>query len=112
LLLLPGRRVMNPSWLRPILPIRMMSLALTQRTASQGRMRDVFTDAGRNGLRWILLSIGIVLVVFGILISPLPGPGGLPVTVLGLMLVLRNSFAARRVFIRVQRKHTRIVFPL
>jgi hypothetical protein len=90
----------------------MMSLALTQRTASQGRLRDVFADAGRSALRWILLGIGLILVVFGILISPLPGPGGLPVTVLGLMLVLRNSFAARRVFIRVQRRHTKIVFPL
>jgi hypothetical protein len=75
-------------------------------------MRDVFADASRAALRWVLLGIGIVLVVFGILISPLPGPGGLPVTVIGLMLVLRNSFAARRIFIRVQRKHTKMIFPL
>jgi hypothetical protein len=90
----------------------MMSLALTHRTASQGRLRDVLMDAGRNVLRWILLGLGIILVIFGIIISPLPGPGGLPVTVLGLMLVLRNSFAARRIFIRVQRRHTKMIFPL
>lgn len=90
----------------------MMSVALIHRTASQGRLRDVLMDAGRNVLRWVLLGLGVILVIFGIIISPLPGPGGLPVTVLGLMLVLRNSFAARRIFIRVQRRHTKMIFPL
>ena len=44
--------------------------------------------------------------------APLPGPLGLPVTLVGLVLVLRNSFRARRAFIRFQIKHPRIVFPL
>ena len=32
--------------------------------------------------------------------------------VVGLMIVLRNSFKARRQFIRFQRKHPKMAFPL
>lgn len=103
---------MNPSRLREHTTDSLMSLALTHRTASQGRLRDLVIEAGRSALRWILLGLGVILVIIGIIISPLPGPGGLPVTVLGLMLVLRNSFAARRAFVKFQHKHTKMIFPL
>jgi hypothetical protein len=59
-----------------------------------------------------LLGLGLLVIAVGVLISPLPGPGGIPVIVVGLMLVLRNSFWARKQFIRIQRRHPRIVFPL
>lgn len=62
--------------------------------------------------RWAMIGLGLVLVVAGFLIAPLPGPLGVPLTVGGLMLVLRNSFAAKRQFIRFQRAHPKIVFPL
>lgn len=62
--------------------------------------------------RWLLLGLGLVVIAAGVVISPLPGPGGIPVIVVGLMLVLRNSFWARKQFIRIQRRHPRIVFPL
>lgn len=62
--------------------------------------------------RWLLLGLGLVIIAAGVVISPLPGPGGIPVIVVGLMLVLRNSFWARKQFIRIQRRHPRIVFPL
>lgn len=63
-------------------------------------------------MRYVLLAIGAALTLLGVLMAPLPGPLGLPVTLVGLMLVLRNSFRARRAFIRFQRKHPRIIFPL
>ena len=63
-------------------------------------------------MRFVLLALGGGLTVLGVLMAPLPGPLGLPVTLVGLMLVLRNSFRARRAFIRFQRKHPRVVFPL
>ena len=75
-------------------------------------VREFFGDIGRNLVRWVLLTIGAVLIVLGILMAPLPGPLGLPVTLAGLVLVLRNSFRLRRVFIKVQRRHPRFVFPL
>ena len=75
-------------------------------------VRDVFADVGRNIVRWFLIAIGLVLVVLGFLMAPLPGPFGIPVTLAGLILVLRTSFRLRRVFIRFQRKHSKLVFPL
>lgn len=48
----------------------------------------------------------------GVLVAPLPGPGGLPVIVVGLMIVLRNSFKARRHFVRFQRAHPKMVSPI
>ena len=51
-------------------------------------------------------------VVLGIAIAPLPGPGGIPVIVVGLMIMLRNSFAARRQFVRFQRAHPKLIFPI
>jgi hypothetical protein len=63
-------------------------------------------------LRLLLTLIGVVIALLGVLIAPLPGPLGLPVTVVGLMLVLRNSFWARRRFVRMQHRHPRWLFPL
>ena len=54
----------------------------------------------------------MLIVLGGILIAPLPGPGGLPVIVLGLMLVLRNSFKARRQFVKFQRAYPKLAFPI
>lgn len=62
--------------------------------------------------RWLLLGLGGLLVLAGFLIAPLPGPLGLPLTVVGLMLVLRNSFAAKRQFVRFQRAQPKVVFPI
>jgi len=67
--------------------------------------------AGRI-VRMALVVLGLVIIAFGIIIAPLPGPGGLPVIVVGLMVVLRNSFKARRHFVRFQRAHPRMVSPI
>ena len=63
-------------------------------------------------MRLMLTVLGVLIVLLGIAIAPLPGPMGLPVTVVGLMLVLRNSFWARRKFVRLQHRHPRWLFPL
>lgn len=62
--------------------------------------------------RWALITLGVVIVLLGIAIAPLPGPGGLPVIVVGLMVLLRNSFWAKRQFVRFQRAHPKTVFPI
>jgi hypothetical protein len=48
----------------------------------------------------------------GLILAPLPGHIGLPLLVVGLMIVLRNSFAAKRQFVRMQRAHPKVVFPI
>jgi len=62
--------------------------------------------------RWALMGLGVVIILLGIAIAPLPGPGGIPVIVVGLMVLLRNSFWAKRQFVRFQRAHPRTVFPI
>lgn len=56
--------------------------------------------------------LGTLIVLLGILIAPIPGPGGIPVIVVGLMIILRNSFKARRHFVRLHHAHPRVISPL
>jgi hypothetical protein len=78
------------------------------RRASDELARDVVARV----IRVLLAILGVLIVIAGILIAPLPGPGGLPVIVVGLMLILRNSFKARRQFVRFQHAHPKLVFPI
>jgi hypothetical protein len=62
--------------------------------------------------RWLLLTLGGMIMLVGLILAPLPGHIGLPLLVVGLMVVLRNSFAAKRHFVRIQRAHPKMVFPI
>ncbi len=66
-------------------------------------------------LHWLkrsaLMGVGLLVIVLGVLIAPLPGPGGVPVIALGLILVLRSSFWAKRQFIRAQYARPKYVYP-
>jgi hypothetical protein len=62
--------------------------------------------------RWALMSLGVALLAVGAVGSLLPGHLGLPVVVVGLAVVLRSSFTAKRKFVRLQRRHPNWVFPL
>ncbi len=62
--------------------------------------------------RWALVALGLAIVLLGVAIAPLPGPGGLPVIVVGLMILLRNSFWAKRQFVRFQHAYPKTVFPI
>ena len=86
--------------------------AVTLHDRQTGVFRDLVAGVGKNIVRWLLLALGAFLVLLGVLMAPIPGPLGLPVTLAGLVLILRNSFRLRRVFIKVQRRHPRFVFPL
>jgi hypothetical protein len=68
--------------------------------------------ATRDGLRLVVIAAGLVLMAGGFVLALLPGHLGLPLLVVGLILVLRNSVSARRRFIRLQRAHPRVVFPV
>jgi hypothetical protein len=71
--------------------------------------------AARHGVRWAIMGIGFVLIAIGAVLEFLPLPLHLPgavILVFGLILVLRTSYSARRTFIRVQRRHPKMVFPL
>jgi hypothetical protein len=59
----------------------------------------------------VLVALGLLTIIAGFLIAPLPGPLGLPLAALGLMIVLRNSYTARRGFVRMNRRHPKWVSP-
>jgi len=60
----------------------------------------------------ILMIAGGLLVALGLVISPLPGPLGLPVMLLGLVLLLRSSTWVKRQFVRQVHKHPKWLGPL
>jgi hypothetical protein len=76
--------------------------------ASDEFARDIVAKISR----FLLLTVGGIIMLAGLILAPLPGHIGLPLLVIGLMIVLRNSFAAKRQFVRIQRAHPKMVFPI
>jgi hypothetical protein len=62
--------------------------------------------------RWLLIGLGLTLMLVAVPLVALPGHIGLPLMVVGLMIVLRNSFRAKRQFLRMQYAHPKMVFPI
>jgi hypothetical protein len=54
-------------------------------------------------VEWALFAAGILLIAAGIVVSPLPGPGGVFFIAPGLALVLRSSMWAKRHYVKVKR---------
>lgn len=88
---------------------------MTYVPALDAPLRHSRPSGGRGWLRSIrrvaLMVGGVLVVLLGILIAPLPGPGGIPVIALGLILILRSSYWAKRQFIRAQYARPRWVYP-
>lgn len=59
-----------------------------------------------------LLVLGWVCVFIGLVIGPLPGPGGIPMILLGTTIILTQSFAARRNFVKLNRRYPKWIGPL
>jgi hypothetical protein len=62
--------------------------------------------------RWLAVSVGFLLVVVGAVGAVLPGHLGVPILAVGLVVVLRSSFRARRQFIGLQQRHPNLIMPL
>ncbi|HEX2812456.1 MAG TPA: PGPGW domain-containing protein [Sphingopyxis sp.] len=58
-------------------------------------------------VRTMLFCAGVLLIVAGVIIAPLPGPGFIILSPLGLMLALQNSAWAKRRYVRFKRRHPR-----
>ena len=54
-------------------------------------------------VEWALFAIGVLLIVGGFVIAPLPGPGGIFLIAPGLALVLKTSMWAKRHYVRLKR---------
>ena len=73
---------------------------------------DLAREVAARIRRFGMVMLGFAIIGVGILIAPLPGPGGIPVIVVGLMVVLRNSFKARRQFVRLNRAYPKTLYPI
>ena len=58
-------------------------------------------------VRTLLFCAGVLLIVAGVIIAPLPGPGFIILPPVGLMLCLQNSAWAKRRYVRFKRRHPR-----
>ncbi|MGZ5948397.1 MAG: hypothetical protein ACXWKV_17640 [Caulobacteraceae bacterium] len=88
-----------------------MYLAAPSTRAS--RASDAFArDLMGRVVRFLLVVLGLLIMAVGLVTTPLPGHLGLPILMVGLIIVLRNSFKARRRFVAIQRAHPKMVFPL
>jgi hypothetical protein len=54
-------------------------------------------------VEWGLFALGIVLIILGIILAPVPGPGGIFLIAPGLALILKTSMWAKRRYVRVKR---------
>lgn len=98
--------------MKSVSPLMNVSVTIAMPRARHSPADDLAREIVARVLRVILVVIGLLLIAGGALIAPLPGPLGLPLTVVGLMLVLRNSFKARKQFVRFQHAHPKLIFPI
>jgi hypothetical protein len=79
-------------------------------------LRSYIARPGRAlGLRFArvaLLALAWLLIVVGVIGTLLPGHLGVPFLIVGLIILLRSSFQARRRFVGFQRRHPRVMFPI
>lgn len=68
--------------------------------------------AWRWVLRWGLIVLGVLIVMLGLMLGPLPGPGGIPIIAVGLVLILRGSITAKKQFVRLHRRYPKFVGPI
>jgi hypothetical protein len=54
-------------------------------------------------VEWALFAFGVLLIIAGFAIAPLPGPGGIFFIAPGLALVLKTSLWAKRHYVKFKR---------
>jgi hypothetical protein len=54
-------------------------------------------------VEWSIFCAGVLLIIAGLILAPLPGPGGIFLIAPGVALVLKTSMWAKRRYVRVKR---------
>ncbi len=73
-------------------------------------MKRAVKRFSKKMLGWVLIALGFVLIGASIALFIIPGHYFL--AVIGLILVLRNAFWARRQFIHLKRRHPNWIMPI
>ena len=75
-------------------------MATSPRMSSWRQIKRFFDKAW---VEWGMFALGILLIIGGFIIAPLPGPGGIFLIAPGLALVLKTSMWAKRHYVRLKR---------
>ncbi len=54
--------------------------------------------------RQLLVAAGFLLIILGVVVGPLPGPGFIPLFIGGLTLLLRYATWSKRLYVRAKRR--------
>lgn len=54
-------------------------------------------------VEWAMFALGVLLIIAGFILAPLPGPGGIFLIAPGAALVLKTSMWAKRRYVRLKR---------
>jgi hypothetical protein len=54
-------------------------------------------------VEWGLFAVGVLLIVAGFVIAPIPGPGGIFLIAPGIALILKTSMWAKRHYVKIKR---------
>ena len=54
-------------------------------------------------VNWTLFALGVLLCAIGVVVAPIPGPGGIFFFAPGLALILKSSMWAKRHYVRIKR---------
>ena len=54
-------------------------------------------------VEWGLFVVGVLLILAGFILAPIPGPGGIFLIAPGIALVLKTSMWAKRHYVRIKR---------
>ena len=73
------------------------------------RIGRIARVVGREGLRLIVAVVGFAVVVVGLIIGPIPGPGGSIVVLAGLTILATQFEWARRLLAWVKRRFREVV---
>ena len=59
-------------------------------------------------VEWALFALGVLLIIAGFLVAPIPGPGGIFLIAPGLALVLKTSLWAKRHYVRMKKLRVKL----
>lgn len=88
------------------------AIDIKHKVRRRARLALLLRESAARAFRWLAIGFGSLVIIAGAVLTPLPGHLGLPLLVIGLMIVLRYSFQARKTFIRWQKRHPKLVFPI
>jgi len=89
-----------------------VAIEIKHKVRRRVRLALLLRETAARAYRIAAIAFGSLVILAGAVLTPLPGHIGLPMLVIGLMIVLRYSFQARKTFIRWQRRHPKLVFPI